>query len=56
MLLTLFCQHCGSSAVQIEHPVWDYQDDRPFPTADTCHCADCDRRWTLTIPFYSEEE
>ena len=56
MLLALSCRHCGSRYVQIERPVLDYQDHRPFPTADTCHCADCDRRWTLTIPLSSEEQ
>ena len=34
MLLTLSCPYCRSTAVEIERPIWDYQDDRSLPTAD----------------------
>ena len=30
MLLALCCRHCGSRYVQIERPVWDYQDHPTF--------------------------
>ena len=51
MLDFLSCPDCGSAAIQIDKPI---SDNLPSPSADTCHCLECDHRWTLAIPTYPE--